>query len=99
MANSLLLFLHSWLRWVVVVALVFGVARGVGALVKHAPWTPLDRMAQLVTVASVDLQVFLGLALWFVSPLTPTAEGMGFKTVMHESTLRYFSVEHPVGMV
>lgn len=89
-----LLDLHNVVRWVVV---VLGVVSIAGALVAQR-WTPAQNsLARWFTIA-VDVQVLLGLILWFVSPLVQNAlRNMG--AVMGESSLRKIVIEHPILMV
>ncbi|HZW27043.1 MAG TPA: hypothetical protein VFF08_01215 [Trueperaceae bacterium] len=89
-----LLDLHNVVRWVVV---VLGVVSVVSALVAQR-WTPAQNsLARWFTIA-VDVQVLLGLVLWFVSPLVRSALGnMG--AVMSDPAQRKIVIEHPVMMV
>ena len=64
-----LLDLHNVVRWVVV---VLGVVALVSALVAQR-WTPAQNsLARWFTIA-FDVQVLVGLVLWFVSPLVQSA--------------------------
>ena len=91
---SLVLILHSFVRWEVVVLTLVAFARGVRGWSSGASWSETDRKVSLFLTISVDLQLLLGLALYFgLSPYTrlmlsdPAA-------VMKDATLRFFSVEH-----
>lgn len=91
MSYTLVLFLHSWLRWV-------ALAAGVAATVKAASG---DKTAEggaerwgLFLMIALDLQMLLGLLLYLV--LSPfTAEAMtDFGAAMRNPGLRFFAVEH-----
>ncbi|HEX7040915.1 MAG TPA: hypothetical protein VF202_12410 [Trueperaceae bacterium] len=89
-----LLDLHSVIRWVVA---LLGVVAIVSAVVAER-WTPAQNsLARWFSIA-VDVQVLLGLVLWFVSPLVRGALGdMG--AVMRDPALRKIVIEHPVLMI
>src|SRR3954470_18974980 len=93
------LWLHSWLRWVVLVAGAFAWVRAVRGSVTKAPWTPLDELWGLALTSAVDTQMLVGLVLYAVlSPITK----MGFQNMaaaMRIDTVRYFTVEHITGMI
>ncbi len=89
-----LLDLHNVIRWVVV---VLGVVAIVSALVAQR-WTPAQRsLARWFTIA-FDVQVLVGLVLWFLSPLVQSSlSDMG--AAMGDPTRRFFLLEHPLLMV
>ncbi|MEO6213461.1 MAG: hypothetical protein ABIP65_07515 [Vicinamibacterales bacterium] len=91
------LMIHSWLRWAVLVAGLLAVARA--ATAGGRPWTPADdRSTRWFTIA-LDVQVLLGLLLYFVlSPFTREAMG-DFGAAMKTSGLRFWAVEHTFGMI
>lgn len=91
-----LLYLHSWLRWIVLIAGAITFVRAVMALSRKGAWQADDRKYQLAFVTSLDLQFVLGLILYFVSPITQLSN---FKTNMKISALRFFSVEHVFMMI
>ena len=86
---SLLLIVHSWLRWAVLTAGIAAVARGGQGEGSAGKWYTI----------LLDTQMLLGLLLYFVfSPITTAALG-DFGTAMRTPQLRYFAVEHVLGMV
>jgi hypothetical protein len=85
-----LLFLHSILRWLVLVA---GVATVVGAL-RHKPGR-----AFVAFVGLLDMQLVVGLVLYLTaSPQTKIALG-NFGAAMKDGELRFWAVEHPTMML
>lgn len=95
---SVVLLVHSWTRWLVVVAaLVALVTMAVGGLGKR-PFGGGETKAVKLYVRAFEVQVLLGLLLYFVlSPLGVSLFGQG--GVMKEPVLRYFAVEHIFGML
>jgi hypothetical protein len=93
------LLAHSWLRWLVLLAALVAVARAIGGVSTRRPWTPVDDRAGLWLTAALDLQLLLGLILYVVlSPVTKSAF-VDMAAAMREAPIRFFAVEHPVGMI
>ncbi|MCS7039008.1 MAG: hypothetical protein RMN24_10315 [Anaerolineae bacterium] len=90
----LFLALHNLLRWLVIIAAIIVLVRTLRGLRSRRPWTALDdRMGQLYTV-SMDIQLLVGLVLFFVlSPLTRMAL-TNMAAAMSDATMRFFVVEH-----
>jgi hypothetical protein len=99
MAYLIIIFIHSWLRWVVILA---GVAIGVRATsgtMTGRPWKPIDELLGRVFVSALDTQILLGLVLFFFfSPVTPKSMA-DLRACMHVAPLRFFAVEHTTGMI
>ena len=88
----LVLVLHSWLRWFALVAGVAATFRSTGS----RPESGADRanMWGLVLMAVLDLQMLLGLLLYFVlSPLMAVAL-RDFGAAVKDPGLRFFAVQH-----
>src|SRR3979409_2041014 len=82
------LTLHSWIRWV---ALVAGVGATLAALRNREG--SAERWG-LIAVTTLDLQMLLGLVLYLVlSPFTTQAMA-DFGTAMKTPQLRFWAVEH-----
>lgn len=91
------LTVHSWLRWAVLIAGLIAVVRT--ATAGGRPWTPADDRAIRWFTLVLDVQVLLGLLLYFVlSPFTREALS-GFGAAMKNSGLRFWAVEHTFGMI
>ncbi len=95
---SVVLLLHSWLRWVVLALAVMVLARTAAGRGGKA-WTPADDRGLRLFVIALDVQVLLGLILYVgVSPITAIAfQNLG--AAMRDASLRFFVVEHAVGMI
>ena len=94
---SAMLTLHSWLRWLVLILGVVAIARAASAS-RARQWTRGDDRATLWFTIALDLQLLLGVLLYFaLSPITKSAlQNMG--GAMKIATVRYWAVEHPFGM-
>jgi hypothetical protein len=93
------LLAHSWLRWLVLLAALMAVARAVSGVSTRRPWTPVDERAGFWLTAALDLQLLIGLVLYiFLSPVTRSAF-VDMAAAMREAPIRFFAVEHPVGMI
>lgn len=92
----LLLAVHSLLRWAVLAAGGAAVLRALGGT---RSWSAADDRAGLWFVVAMDVQFLLGLLLYAgVSPITRVAFA-DFGGAMGNSMLRFWAVEHLVGML
>ncbi len=86
---GIVLIIHSWLRWAVLAAGIAAAARGGARDSSTGRWFTI----------LLDVQVTLGLLLYFVlSPITGAALD-DFGGAMKIPQLRFFAVEHVFGMV
>jgi len=86
---STILIVHSWLRWAVLAAGLAAAFRGNDRNDTAGKWFTI----------LLDIQVLLGLLLYFVlSPITAAALD-DFGATMKVSQLRFFAVEHTFGMI
>ena len=94
-----ILFAHSWVRWLVLLALVVTLARAIAGWRAQRPFAARDEAAVRAAVAAVDVQVLLGVVLYlFLSPIASA----GFRdpgAALWQATLRFFTIEHPFAMV
>jgi len=98
MAYPLVLFVHSWLRWLVVGLAIVCSLRGAFALRSGRPFDKLDDKLGLAFIAALDTQILIGLLLYvFLSPMTQLAFADP-GSAMRSSTLRFFLVEHAFSM-
>ena len=89
-----ILTVHSWLRWVIVIVAVVAVLRAITGWQSRRMWTRIDDRTGLLLTIAVDLQLLLGLLLYFVySPYTSLAMD-DFGNAMKTAGLRYWAVEH-----
>ena len=93
------LFIHSWLRYVVLALGLALVLAAFGGLRTKISWAPNHERLHKVFLGVLDSQLLLGLTLWFfLSPITAAARAnMGL--AMKDAQLRFFGVEHLVTML
>ncbi len=98
MTYTIVLYSHTWLRWVVLAFGATGLAMAWWSVAKgRSPRA--EGTLRRAFVATLDLQFLLGLALYvFLSPYTLAARE-DLRAAMKNSLLRFFAVEHLVGMV
>jgi len=95
---SSVLLLHSWLRWAVILVGLFVLIRGFAGWSGTKPWTNADDKGGFWFILLLDLQIVLGLILYFfLSPFTSQAFE-DFGGAMRNSLLRFWAVEHTFGM-
>lgn len=93
------LWLHSLLRWAVLLTGAVAWLRAVGGGTAKRPWTAKDELWGLLFTVSLDTQLLVGLVLYVaLSPLTKIAF-QDFGGAMANSSLRYWAVEHITGMI
>jgi hypothetical protein len=95
---SATLLVHSLLRWVVLGAGLAAAGRGIAGW-SGRPWTAADARAGLIFIIAVDIQLLIGLLLYVV--LSPNV-GLAIQNpaaAMRDPMLRFFFVEHMVGML
>ncbi len=98
MLYSIVLLLHSFVRWVLIVVAVIAVARAFAGWLGKKEWTTQDSRLGVLLSSSADAQMLLGLILYiFLSPLTQ-AVFKDFGAAMSDPALRYWGVEH-IGML
>lgn len=99
MAYELVLMMHSWLRWAVVVFAIVALFRGLRGWLGRRDFTGADRQVLRLFVVACDVQLLLGLLLYFwLSPITPKSLA-ALKAGMKISSLRFYSVEHLATML
>lgn len=91
---STLLWIHSWWRWVVLIAVGLALIAAWSGWLGGRPFDKRSRILNAIAVGSMDLQLLVGAALYlFLSPLTSAAfADMG--AAMKNPPLRFFTVEH-----
>ena len=95
----LVLTLHSLVRWVVVVLALVTVGRAFYGWLGGKRWDDLDDRLGLFFSISLDVQVLLGLLLYFALSPTVTAALRDAGRLMADVEARYWTVEHAVPML
>lgn len=91
---ALVLLAHSWLRWgLLALAVGLTVRTAIGWRQSRA-WTALDERLHAGFAVSLDVQMTLGLLLYFVLSPISGAFLASARTAIRDPALRYFGVEH-----
>jgi hypothetical protein len=86
---SLVLSLHSWNRWLVLLALLATLGRAYWGLLARRPYQPTDRRLGAVLTGLLHVQLLLGFTLYFaLSPWTMR------RTAAPGDTVQFWSVTH-----
>ena len=94
-----LLHTHNLLRWLVLVAILTALFFAFHGWLAKKNWTTKDNLSGLLLTLFVDLQLVIGLILYFfVSPFTKAAFA-DFGAAMKNSVLRFYAVEHILIMI
>ncbi len=93
---SFLLFLHSVIRWGVLLSLLYALIRGIRGWAGHRPFTTTDNTIRNTTVTFSHSQLLIGYTLYFVSPLIANYRYGAPATV--SLPLRFFGWIHPLLM-
>jgi len=94
---SVLYFLHSLLRWAV---LLFGLLSVINALsgISGKTYTSGNKKINLFFLISCDIQLLVGLGMYFSSPWFKMLKENASE-VMKNATARFFAVEHITMMI
>jgi hypothetical protein len=96
---NILLYLHSWLRWAVLLFSLIVIARAYAGWFGKKDYVGADNKSAIFYIASVHSQFLIGLLLYlFFSPITKAAFA-DFGAAMKNGGLRFFAVEHSLGML
>lgn len=94
----LALQLHSWNRWVVLLALLAVLGRAYRGWLGQRPYHQFDDRAGGLLLGTLSLQLLLGVALYgWLSPWTQTAF-QDWSAALHQPMLRFWAVQH-VGLM
>ena len=89
-----ILVLHNTLRWLLLISLVITLARYLTAWLGNLPWKKLDNVLGIVFTSLMDLQLLLGLVLYFFLSPVMKAAFSDFGAAMKDASLRFYAVEH-----
>jgi hypothetical protein len=99
MIYTTVLLLHSWVRWVVILAGLVAVGRAWLGWFGGKSWARGDDTAGAVFTRALDVQFLLGLVLYLALSPTTHAALRDFGGAMANSALRFWAVEHVFGML
>lgn len=88
------LFLHSWLRWILLIFLLGVIIRSFYGWIENKDFSKRDNASTIILVSLFHIQLLLGLILYFIlSPITKSVFH-DFGAAMKDNYLRYWAVEH-----
>ena len=93
-----MLHLHSVLRWVILLLLLVALYKSFAD--RNNAFTPGHKKTGLFLMISCDVMLLVGLYQWFAGPWgLKSIQDNGMAVVMKNSTLRFFAIEHFIGMI
>jgi hypothetical protein len=93
-----LLILHSLVRWLVLISLLFAIVRAYNGWLGNKRLLKMDNTARMVAVTSAHIQLVIGIGLYFISPVVRYFLNY-FKEAVHQREIRFFGMEHITMMV
>ena len=91
---TFLIFLHSWLRWILLILGLIVIIRSYIGWFGDKSYLKSDNTMSVILVSIFHIQLVLGLLLYFIySPIVRSAF-QDFGMAMKDSQLRYWAVEH-----
>ena len=96
--NAGLLFIHSILRHIVFILLVFTLARHITGWLNKRAYNNIDKKAALFTLITCHVQLLIGIILYFMSNKVQFALA-NLGTAMTNTELRFWSIEHSLAML
>lgn len=98
-AKTITLIIHSLLRWAIVLAALYAIFRLYQGWFRKRSWQPADRKAVMVFTILLDIQLLVGLLLYFVFSDLIKAAFANMAAAMGNQLLRFFTIEHTLMMV
>lgn len=97
---NMLLYLHSILRWIILVLAILSIFRSGSGMVSGRPFGAGDRRVGLFLMIAAHTTLVVGLYLYFAGPWgLASIRNMGFGNVMKDRVARFYAVEHITGML
>ncbi|GAA4322224.1 hypothetical protein GCM10023149_22420 [Mucilaginibacter gynuensis] len=94
----LFLALHSLVRWLVLLSLLFSIFRSYSGWLKKKTYTGFDNTVRHITATIAHIQLIIGVALYFISPIVSYFLH-NFKEAVHMRQIRFFGMEHVTMML
>ncbi|MBE0697782.1 MAG: hypothetical protein IH586_12745 [Anaerolineaceae bacterium] len=99
MFYPVVLTLHNIVRWLVVIAAILAIVRAINGLAFKRGYTQQDNKVGFWFTITMDIQVLLGILLYFfLSPITMSAM-QNFGGAMGNAAVRFYAVEHILIMI
>jgi hypothetical protein len=95
-----LLFLHSLLRWIILLLALVAIYRSYTGMNAGKPFTETDKKIGLFLMISAHTTLLIGLYQWIVGPWgLQNILNSGMAAVMKDPVYRFYAVEHMTGMI
>lgn len=88
---SILLILHSLLRWAVLASLLYAIVRAYQGYTARLAFTPMDNSVRHWTATLVHLQLVFGFTLYMISPVVQAFRQQGLQA---RGPLAFFGLVH-----
>ncbi|MGB3007889.1 MAG: hypothetical protein WBC06_15350, partial [Chitinophagaceae bacterium] len=93
-----LLHLHSFLRWVILILLLYALYKSFAD--RHKAYTAGHKKTGLFLMICCDVMLLVGLYQWFTGPWgLKNIQNFGMSSIMKTPGLRFFAVEHITAMI
>ncbi len=92
-------FIHSWWAYLVLLILIIASINSLIGFFSKKEYGATDFRISLFTLIVSHIQLLIGIILYFVSPYFNAFSEGGMGSVMKDSTLRLYLVEHPLMMI
>ncbi|MDD2829560.1 MAG: hypothetical protein PHW18_08310 [Sulfuricurvum sp.] len=98
MSYTIILLVHSWLRWIVVVSLLYSLYRAYTGWFREKSFTNFDNSLRHSVATIAHIQLLFGLLLYGISPIISYFLSH-FSETVHIREIRFFGLEHSVTML
>lgn len=95
---TILLSVHSLIRWFVLATLLFALFRAYRGLLTNKPFTRFDNTIRHTTATISHIQLVVGLGLYFISPIIQYFLH-NYKESVSQRATRFFGMEHILMML
>jgi uncharacterized membrane protein len=96
--NTLLLFIHSWLRWIILILLLVGIFNSLSKMQRSL--SNVAKKMNLWLMIAAHITLLIGLYRYFFRPIGFVFfRTMGVAEVMKNPVYRFWPVEHITGMI
>ena len=97
---TVLLYLHSFLRWVILVLAIVAIYKSYIGMTAGKPFTAGDKKTGLFLMIAAHITLLIGIYQWVTGPWgLQNIRNMGMAAVMKDSVARFYAVEHLTGML
>ena len=97
--DTTLITLHSIVRWLVLLFALLSLITGLRGIGGHRDFTNGDKRTALYFLITCDIQLLLGLALYFLRGYYRNFSSGDMGAVMKNSVSRFWTIELMVGMI